>query len=148
MCNHRHSEYHRSNPYIMIDSIKFAKIKMKARKLFIKRLASEPLHNIINKQNLLIEGICNYYSISRECRIQLDSLEPLFYKQIWKTIKKKCDSKPKKICFIKSEFTQENRLCYKRAIQLKLSDVKPYSSLNIFLICPSQEFLNLNKYLD
>jgi hypothetical protein len=31
---------------------------------------------------------------------------------------------------------------------LKPSDIKPYSSLNIFWISPSQEFLNLNKYLD
>lgn len=148
MCNHRYSEYHRSNPYIRIDSNKFAKIKLKARKLFVRSLASEPLNTIINKQNSLIRGICNYYSISRECRMQLDSLEPFFYKQMWKTIKKKFGSKPKKISFIKSEFIREKRFCYKRAIQLKPFDVKPYSSLNIFWIRPSQEFLNLNKYLD
>jgi hypothetical protein len=46
------------------------------------------------------------------------------------------------------EFLRENRFCYKRAIQLKPSDIKPYSFLNIFRNCPSQEFLNLNKYLD
>jgi retron-type reverse transcriptase len=148
MCNHRYSEYHRSNPYIIIDSNKFAKIKLKARKLFVRSLASEPLNTIINKQNSFIRGICNYYSISRECRMQLDSLEPFFYKQMWKTVKKKFGSKPKKTSFIKSEFIRENRFCYKRAIQLKPSDVKPYSFLNIFWICPSQEFLNLNKYLD
>lgn len=148
MCNHRYSEYHRSNPYIIIDSDKFAKIKLKARKLFARSLTSEPLNTIINKQNSLIRGICNYYSISRESRMQLDSLEPFFYRQMWKTVKKKFGSKPKKISFIKSEFIQENRFCYKRAVQLKPSDVKPYSSLNIFRICPSQEFLNLNKYLD
>ena len=148
MCNHRYSEYHRSNPYIIIDSSKFAEIKLKARKLFIRSLSSQPLNTIINKQNSLIRGICNYYSISRECRMQLDSLEPFFYKQMWKTVKKKFGSKPKKISFIKSEFIQANRFCYKRAVQLKPSDVKPYSSLNIFWICPSQEFLNLNKYLD
>lgn len=148
MCNHRYSEYHRSNPYIVVDSSKLAKIKLKVRKLFVRSLASEPLNVIINKQNSLIRGICNYYSISRESRIQLDSLEPFFYKQMWKTVKKKFGSKPKKISFIKLEFIKENRFCYKRAIQLKPSDVKPYSSLNIFWICPSQEFLNLNKYLD
>jgi len=148
ICNHRYSEYHRSNPYIIIDSNTFAKIKLKARELFVRSLASEPLNIIINKQNSFIRGICNYYSISRECRMQLDSLEPFFYKQMWKIVKKKFGSKPKKVSFIKSEFIQKNRFCYKRAIQLKPSDVKPYSSLNIFWICPSQEFLNLNKYLD
>jgi len=148
MCNHRYSEYHRSNPYIKIDTVKFAKIKLKARKLFTRSLASEPLNIIINKQNSLIRGICNYYSISRECRIQLNSLEPLFYKQMWKTIKQKFGSKPKKASFIKSEFIKKSRFCYKRAIQLKPSDVKPYSSQNIFWTCPSQNCLNLNKYLD
>jgi retron-type reverse transcriptase len=82
MCNHRYSEYHRSNPYIIIDSNKLAKIKLKARELFVKSLASKPLNTIINKQNLLIKSICNYYSISRESRIQLASLEPFFYKQM------------------------------------------------------------------
>lgn len=80
--------------------------------------------------------------------MQLNSLEPFFYKKMWKTIKQKFGSKPKKIAFIKSKFTKENRFCYKRAIQLKPSDVKPYFFLNIFWIRPSQEFLNLNKYLD
>ena len=148
MCNHKYSEYHRSNPYIKIDADKFAKTKLKARKLFARSLANEPLNTIINKQNSLIRGICNYYSISRECRMQLDSLEPFFYKQMWKTVKKKFGSKPKKVSFIKSEFIEKGRFCYKRAIQLKPSDVKPYSSQNIFWICPSQKFLNLNKYLD
>jgi len=148
MCNHRYSEYHRSNPYIIIDPNKFAKIKFKIRKLFVRSLSSEPLNIIINKQNSLIRGICNYYSISRTSRMQLNSLEPLFYKQMWKTVKKKFGSKPKKVSFIKSEFIQKNRFCSKRAIQLKPSDVKPYSSLNIFWIRPSQKFLNLNKYLD
>ena len=148
MCSHRYSEYHRSNPYIKINAGEFAKIKLKVRKLFTRSLASEPLDIIINKQNSLIRGICNYYSISRECRIQLDSLEPFFYKQMWKTVKKKFGSKPKKVSFIKSEFIQKNRFCYKKAIQLKPSDVKPYSSQNIFWTCPPQNFLNLNKYLD
>ena len=96
MCNHRYSEYHRSNPFIIIDSNKFAKIKLKARKLFVRNLASKPLNTIINKQNSLIRGICNYYSISRECRMQLNSLEPFFYKKMWKTVKQKFGSKPKK----------------------------------------------------
>jgi retron-type reverse transcriptase len=148
MCNYRYSEYHRSNPYIKIDVNKFAKIKLKARKLFARSLASEPLDTIINKQNSFIRGICNYYSISRECRMQLDSLEPFFYKRMWKIVKQKFGSKPKKVSFIKSEFTQKSRFCYKKAIQLKPSDVKPYSSQNIFWIRPSQKFLNLSKYLD
>lgn len=148
MCNHRYLEYHRSNPFIKIDSDKFAKIKLKARKLFERKLASEPLNTIINKQNSFIRSICNYYSISRKCRMQLDSLEPFFYKQMWKIIKQKLGSKPKKIAFIKSEFIKKGRFCYKRAFQLKPSDVKPYSSLNIFWVRPSQDFLNLNKYLD
>ena len=148
MANHRYSEYHRSNPFIIIDPNKFAKIKLKARKLFVRSLASEPLNTIIHKQNSFLRGICNYYNISRECNMQLNSLEPFFYKQMWKIVKKKFGSKPKKVSFIKSEFIQENRFCYKRAIQLKPSDIKPYSSLNIFWIRPSQEFLNLNKYLD
>ena len=148
MCNYRYSEYHRSNPYIIIDTGKFAETKLKARKLFVRSLASEPLNTIINKQNSFIRGICNYYSISRECRMQLDSLEPFFYKQMWKIVKQKFGSKPKKVSFIKSEFIQKGRFCYKRAIQLKPSDVDPYSSLNIYWIRPSQKFLNLNKYLD
>ena len=82
MCNHTYSEYRRSNPYITIDSSKFAKIKLKARKLFMRSLASKPLNTIINKQNSLIKDICNYYSISRECRMQLDLLGPFFYKQM------------------------------------------------------------------
>jgi len=101
MCNHRYSEYHRSNPYIVVDSSKLAKIKLKVRKLFVRSLASEPLNVIINKQNSLIRGICNYYSISRESRIQLDSLEPFFYKQMWKTVKKKIWFKTKKNIFYK-----------------------------------------------
>ena len=82
MCNYRYSEYHRSNPYIKIDAKKFAEIKLKARKLFARSLASEPLNTIINKQNSFIRGICNDYSISRECRMQLNSLEPFFYKRM------------------------------------------------------------------
>jgi hypothetical protein len=148
MCNHRYSEYHRSNPYILIDSNKFVEIKLRIRKFFVRSLASEPLNIIINKQNSLIRDICNNYSISRESRMQLDSLEPFFYKQMWKIVKKKFGSKPKKVSFIKSEFVKANRFCYKRAIQLKPSDLKPHSSLNIFWIRSSQEFLHLNKYLD
>ena len=148
MCNHRYSEYHRSNPYIKIDTKKFAQIKLKARKLFVRSLASEPLNIIINKQNAFIRGICNYYSISRECRMQLDSLEPFLYKRMWKIVKQKFGSKQKKISFIRSEFISKGRFNYKRAIQLKPFDVKPYSSLNIFWIRPSQEVLSLNKYLD
>lgn len=132
MCNHRYSEYHRSNPFIKIDSDKFAKIKLKARKLFERKLASEPLNTIINKQNSLIKSICNYYSISRECRMQLNSLEPFFYRQMWKIIKQKFGSKPKKIAFIKSEFIKKGRFCYKRAFQLKPSDVKLYSIFRKF----------------
>lgn len=148
MCNHRNSEYHRSNPYIKIDTKKLALIKVKVCKLFVRSLASEPLNIIINKNNALIRSICNFYSISRECRLQLDSLEPFFYKRMWKIVKQKFGSKPKKISFIKSEFIRNGRFRYKRAIQLKPSDVKPYSSLNIFWIRPSQEILSLNKYLD
>lgn len=148
MCNHRYSEYHRSNPYIKIDASRFAEIKLKARKLFVRSLASQPLNSIINKQNFFIRKTCNDYSINRECKMQLDSLEPFFYKRMWKTVKQKFGSKPKKVSFIKSEFIQNGRFCYKRAVQLKPSDVKPYSSLNIFWIRPSQEFLSLNKYLD
>jgi hypothetical protein len=81
-CSHRHSEYHRSNPFIKIDANKLAKIKLKAREIFVRSLASEPLNTIINKQNSLIRGICNYYNISRECRMQLNSLEPFLYKQM------------------------------------------------------------------
>lgn len=148
MCNYRYSEYHRSNPFIKIDPDKFAKTKLKAHKLFKRRLASEPINIIINKQNSLIRGICNYYSISRECRIQLNSLEPFFHRQMWKTMKQKFGSKPKKISFIKSEFIKKGRFCYKRAFQFKPSDVTPYSSQNIFWVRPSQDFLILNKYLD
>jgi hypothetical protein len=90
----------------------------------------------------------NYYSISRECRMQLDSLEPFFYKRMWKTVKQKFSSKPKTVSFIKCAFTQKGRFCYKRAIQFKPSDVKPYFSQNIFWIGLSQKFLNLSKYLD
>ena len=148
MCNYRYSEYHRSNPFIKIESDRFAKIKLKAIKLFKRSLASEPVNTIINKQNSLIRGICNYYSITRECRIQLNSLEPLFYSRMWKTMKQKFGSKPKKIAFIKSEFIKKGRFCYKRAFQLKPSDVTLYSSQNIFWVRPSQDFLSLNKYLD
>lgn len=148
MCNYRYSEYHRSNPYIKIDTDKLVKIKSEIRKLFVRSLASEHLNDIINKQNSLIRGICNYYSISRECRMQLNSLEPFLYKRMWKTVKQKFGSKPKKVSFIKSEFIKKGRFFYKRSVQLKLSDVRPYSSLNIFWIRPSQKFLNLNKYLD
>jgi len=124
ICNHRKSEYHRANPYIKIDNKKFVEIKLKAQKLFIKSLASEPLNAIIIKHNSLIRGICNYYNISRECRLQLDALEPFFYKQIWKIVKQKFGSKPKKISFINSEFIRKGRFTYKRALQLKPSDVK------------------------
>mmetsp|Transcript_60635 Transcript_60635/g.100687 ORF Transcript_60635/g.100687 Transcript_60635/m.100687 type:complete len:656 (-) Transcript_60635:87-2054(-) len=148
MCNHRYFEYHRSNPFIIIDPAKFAKIKLKVRNFFRRSLAIEPLNIILHKQNSIIRSICNYYSISRGCRIQLNSLEPLFYKQLWKTIKQKFGSKPKIISFIKSSFIQKNRFCHKRAIQLKPSDVKPYSSQSILWVYPSQKFLNLNKYLD
>jgi hypothetical protein len=67
---------------------------------------------------------------------------------MWKIIKQKFKSKPKKISFIKYKFISKNRFCYKKTAQLKLSDVKPYTSLNIFRACPSQEIFNLNIYLD
>lgn len=132
MCNQRVSAYHRSNPYIRIISKKLVLIKDKVRKLFVRSLASSPINIIINKNNSLIRGICNYYSISRECRLQLNALEPYFYKKLWKVIKQKFGSKPKKISFIKSKFIRKGRFVYKRAIQLKPYDIKPYSSLNIF----------------
>lgn len=148
MCNHRISAYHRSNPYIKIITKKLAWIKDKVRKLFVRSLASDPLNVIINKNNSLIKGICNYYSISRECRFQLNRLEPYLYRKLWKVIKQKFGSKPKKITFIKSQFIRNGRFVYKRAIQLKLCDVKPYSSLNIFWVRPPQEILNSNIYVD
>jgi len=148
MCNHRISAYHRSNPYIKIITKKLALIKDKARKLFVRSLASDSLNVIINKNNSLIRGICNYYSISRECRIQLNGLEPYLYKKFWKVIKQKFGSKPKKIFFIKSQFIRNGRFVYKRAIQLKPCDVKPYSSLNIFWIRTPQKILDLNIYVD
>jgi len=148
MCNHRISAYHRSNPYIRIITEKLALIKDKARKLFVRSLASQPLNAIINQNNTLIRGVCNYYSISRECRLQLDALEPYFYRQLWKVVKQKFGSKPKKISFIKSQFTRKGRLVYKRAIQLKPRDIKPYSSLNIFWVRTPQKILDLNIYLD
>eukprot|EP00296_Roombia_truncata_P007516 JP445954.1.p1 GENE.JP445954.1~~JP445954.1.p1 ORF type:complete len:363 (-),score=-57.33 JP445954.1:733-1821(-) len=82
ICNYRYSEYHRSNPYIRIDTKKLVSIKMKARKLFTRNLASESLNVIIDKNNILIKNVCSYYSITRECSIQLNSLEPFFYKQM------------------------------------------------------------------
>lgn len=149
MCNHRISAYHRSNPYLKINTKKLALIKDKARKLFVRSLASDPLNVIINKNNSLIRGIYNYYSISRECRLQLNNrLEPYLYRKLWKVIKQKFGSKPKKITFIKSQFIRNGRFVYKRAIQLKPCDVKPYSSLNIFWVCPPQEILDSNIYVD
>ena len=62
----------------MIDPKKLAGIKSKMRKVFVRSLVSESLSVVINKGNTLIRGICNYYSISRECRMQLDSFEPYF----------------------------------------------------------------------
>jgi len=82
MCNHRVSAYHRSNPYIKIISEKLALIKDKARKLFVRSLASRPLNVIINFNNSLIRGVCNYYSISRECRLQLNALELYLYRKL------------------------------------------------------------------
>jgi hypothetical protein len=132
----------------MIDPKRLANIKSKMRKLFIRSLASEPLNVIINKNNTLIRGICNYYSISRECRLQLNSFEPYLYLQMWKTAKQKFGSKPKLISFIKSEFIKEGRFTTKRVIQLKPSDVKPYGTKNIYWIRPVQKILNSNIYLD
>jgi retron-type reverse transcriptase len=148
MCNHRISAYHRSNPYLKIITKKLALIKDKARKLFVRSLASDPLNVIINKNNSLIRGICNYYSISRECRLQLNRLEPYLYRKLWKVIKQKFRSKPKKITFIKSQFIRNGRFVYKRAVQLKPCDIKPYSSLNIFWVRPPQEILDSNIYVD
>ena len=124
--NYRWSSYHRSNPFIMIDPKKLANIKEKMRKIFVRSLASEPLNVVINKNNTLIRGICNYYSISRECRLQLNSFEPYLYRQMWKIAKQKFGSKPKLISFIKSEFVKKGRFVAKRAWQLKPSDIKPY----------------------
>lgn len=148
MCNHRISAYHRSNPYIRIIPEKLALIKDKARKLFVRSLASQPLNAIINQNNALIRGVCNYYSISRECRLQLDALEPYFYRQLWKVVKQKFGSKPKKISFIKSQFISKGRFVYKRAIQLKPCDIKPNSSLNIFWARIPQKILDLNINMD
>ena len=148
MCNHRVSAYQRSNPYIRITGEKLALIKDKARKLFVRSLASEPLNVIINRNNSLIRGVCNYYSISRECRLQLDALEPYFYRKLRKVVKQKFGSKPKKISFIKSQFIRKGRFVYKRAIQLKPCDIKPYSSLNIFWLRTPQKILDLNIYID
>lgn len=80
--NYRKSSYHRSNPYIIIDPQKLSGLKAKMRKLFVRSLASEPLNVIINKNNTLIRGICNYYAISRECRLQLNSFEPYLYNRM------------------------------------------------------------------
>jgi len=148
MCNHRISAYHRSNPYIKITTEKLALIKDKARKLFVRSLASQPLNVIINQNNALIRGVCNYYSISRECRLQLDALEPYFYRQLWKVVKQKFRSKPKKISFIKSQFIRKGRFIHKRAIQLKPCDIKPNSSLNISWVRAPQNFFDLNIYMD
>jgi retron-type reverse transcriptase len=148
MCNHRISAYHRSNPYTRIITEKLALIKDKARKLFVRSLASQPLNVIINQNNALIRGVCNYYSISRECRLQLDALEPYFYRQLWKVVKQKFRSKPKKISFIKSQFIRKGRFIYKRAIQLKPCDIKPNSSLYISWVRTPQKFFDLNIYMD
>ena len=107
MHTYKYSEYHRSNPYIKIDDNKFTETKVKARKLFAKSLANESLDIIIHKQNSFIRDICYYYSISRECRMQLNSLKPFFHKKMWRTLKKKFGSKPKKVSFIKSKFIQK-----------------------------------------
>jgi retron-type reverse transcriptase len=148
MCNHRMSAYHRSNIYIRIITEKLALIKDKARKLFVRSLASQPLNAIINQNNALIRGICNYYSISRECRLQLDALEPYFYRQLCKIVKQKFGSKPKKKSFIKSQFIRKGRFVYKGAVQLKPCDIKPNSSLNICWVRTPQKILDLNIYLD
>lgn len=148
MCNHRISACHRSNPYLKISTKKLVLIKDKARKLFVRSLASDPLNVIINKNNAFIKGICNYYSVSRECKLQLNTLEPYLYRKLWKVIKQKFGSKPKKITFIKSQFIHNGRFVCKRVIQLKPCDVKPYSSLNIFWIRPPQKILDLNIYVD
>jgi len=66
----------------MIDPKRLANIKAKMHKVFVRSLASEPLNVVINKNNTLIRGICNYYSISRECRMQLESFEPYLYRQM------------------------------------------------------------------
>jgi hypothetical protein len=66
----------------MIDPKKLANIKKKMRKIFVRNLASKPLNVVISKNNTLIRGICNYYSISRECRLQLNSFEPYLYRQM------------------------------------------------------------------
>lgn len=146
--NYRRSSYHRSNPYIMIDPEKLAGLKAKIRKVFVRSLASEPLNVIINKNNTLIRSICNYYSISRECRLQLNSFEPYLYRKMWKIVKQKFGSKPKLVSFIKSEYIREGRFLAKRAIQLKPSDIKPYGGQNIYWIRPTQKILSLNIYLD
>jgi len=148
MCNHRISAYHRSNPYIRIITEKLVLIKDKARKLFGRSLASQPLNAIINQNNALIRGVCNYYSISRECRLQLDALEPYFYRQLWKVVKQKFGSKPKKISYIKSQFIRKGRFVYKKAIQLKPCDIKPNSSLYISWARIPQKILDLNIYMD
>ena len=148
MCNHRISAYQRSNPYIKIITKKLALIKDKARKLFVRSLANDSLNVIINKNNSLIKGIYNYYSISRECRLQLNGLEPYFYRKFWKVVKQKFGSKPKKISFIKSQFIRNGRFVYKRAIQLKPCDIKLHSSLNILWFRTPQKILDLNIYVD
>jgi hypothetical protein len=82
MSNNKYSEYNRSNPFIKIDNKKFALIKLKARKFLLRSLASKPLNIIINEHNAFIKTISNYYSISRESKIQLSSLELFFYKKM------------------------------------------------------------------
>lgn len=148
MCNHRISAYHRSNPYIKITAERLVLIKDKARKLFVRSLVSQPLNTIINRNNSLIRGVCNYYSISRECRLQLNALEPYFYRQLLKIVKKKFGSKPKKISFIKSQFIRKGRFVYKRAIQIKPCDVKLNSSLNVCWVRTAENIFHLNIYMD
>ena len=118
MSNYKYSEYHRSNPFIRIATGRYAEIKSEVRQLFSRRggLMFQPVHIIINIQNTLISTICNYYNISHQCRIQLDSLNYYFIKRMRKIIKKKFSSTKKRMAYIKFNFMKGKRFCDKRAV--------------------------------
>ena len=146
--SYRWTPYHRSNPFIRIQTDKITNIKAKFRELFKRSLASSPVNIIINKVNSVIRGLANYYSISSQCRSQMNSFDSFLYRRFWKIIKQKFGSTPKLITFIKKKYVKKGRFIAKRAFQLKISDVKPNGALNIMWVRSSLKFLNLNKYLD
>ena len=143
--------YFRNRPKLLIciDSLAYNTFKLRLRNLFRKGYFNYNVADFIKLLNKQIVSFANYFSYSKQARLQLRKLDDIIFKWFWNWLKKKYKSKKKLNNFLFEKFKNVAIHTSSRSHVLqKLYKVKRKANQKLHEQIPDKHHLERNIYLN